>query len=64
MNWPDHAVCISTIVAAGAVSRKRDGAPDFGICFDIALQQKASHIAAALPMSVARSGFCAHRDAL
>ena len=30
MNWPDHAVCISAIVATCAVSRKRDGAPDFG----------------------------------
>jgi hypothetical protein len=64
MNWQDHAVCISAIVATCAVSRKREGVADFGPCFDIAPQQKASHIAAALRMSPARSGFCAHRDAL
>jgi hypothetical protein len=64
MNWQDHAVRMSVIVAVGAVSRKRDRAPDFGPRFDIAPQQKASHIAAASRMSLARISFFAHRDAL
>jgi len=64
MNWQDHTVWTSAIVATAAVSRKRDGAADFGLCFDIAPQQKASHIAAASRMSLARISFFAHRDAL
>jgi hypothetical protein len=63
MNWPDHAVCISAIVATCAVSRKRDGAPILAP-FDIAPQQKASHIAAALRTRLARFSSCAHRDTL